>query len=131
MVRGVKEQEQNWARQGRRELESARKALSAEDHYLVAYLSHQAVEKLLKALILHIHLEPPPHTHSLLRLGALAKVPVEHEGKLRELTPHYMLSRYPDASGEPPYELYTREKAQSILKDATEVIGWIEKQLKQ
>ncbi len=127
----AREQEQNWAKQGRRELESAERALSADDFYLVAYLCHQSVEKMLKALILHRRQEPPPHTHSLMRLGALVGIPDEHGGKLRELTPHYMLSRYPDASGEPPYELYTRQKTEAMLKDAREVITWIEKQLTQ
>jgi len=125
----VKEQILNWTKQGRRELESAERALGSGDYYLVAYLCHQAVEKMLKGLILHNRMEPPPHTHSLMRLGALVDIPKAHGECLRSLTPHYMLSRYPDASGEPPYELYTREKAESILKEAKEVIGWIEKQL--
>ena len=125
----MKEQIQNWTKQGRKELESAGKALASEDYYLVAYLCHQAVEKMLKGLVLHNRMEPPPHTHSLMRLGALVDVPKEHGENLRNLTPHYMLSRYPDASGEPPYELYTREKAEAILKEAKEVISWIEKQL--
>ncbi len=115
-----------WVKQGKRELESAERALASGDYYLTAYLCHQAVEKMLWGLLLHRNLEPPPRTHSLIRLGRLVGAPQEHEARLRELTPHYMLAKYPDASGEPPYELYTREMAESLLEGAKEVVIWIE-----
>lgn len=125
----MREQVVNWKKQGKMEIESAERALTSGDFYLVAYLSHQAVEKLLKALILHRSHQPPPYTHSLIRLGKDAKVPRKFENSLRDLTPHYVLSRYPDASGEVPYELYDQRKAEAILRDAKEVISWIEKQI--
>ncbi|MEM2869096.1 MAG: HEPN domain-containing protein [Thermoplasmata archaeon] len=118
-----------WVKQAKREMESAERALAAGDFYLVAWLCHQSVEKMLRALLMHKNLEPPEEKHSLIRLGHIASVPPEHDTRLRELTPHYTLSRYPDASGEPPYELYTKEKAEALMEDAKEVIVWIEEQM--
>ncbi|PIU21076.1 MAG: hypothetical protein COT15_04245 [Candidatus Diapherotrites archaeon CG08_land_8_20_14_0_20_34_12] len=47
-----------------------------------------------------------------------------------ELAPQYVLTRYPDASKEPHFELYDERRADYVMKKSEEVIAWIKKQLK-
>ncbi|KYK28553.1 MAG: hypothetical protein AYK19_20860 [Theionarchaea archaeon DG-70-1] len=77
---------------------------------MVAFLCQQAVEKSLTALILHTKREFYP-SHSLIYLGKSVGIPHTFHSFLRELTPQYTISRYPNAAGEVPFELYDEEMA--------------------
>lgn len=119
----------SWRMQAERDLISAENALKSQDYYMVAFLCQQAVEKSLRALILHTKREFYP-SHSLIYLGKTVNIPKTFHSFLRELTPQYTISRYPNATGEVPSELYDEEIASNFLKKSKEVLQWIEKQLK-
>lgn len=125
----MREEILNWWKQAKRDLVSARHALEAGDYYLVVFLCHQAVEKGLKAHIMKNERLSEFGMHSLIFLGKRACLPEKFHTFLRQLTPQYTLTRYPDAGSEPPYELYDKAQAEDFLRKAREVIAWIGKQL--
>ncbi|MBU7047510.1 MAG: HEPN domain-containing protein [Theionarchaea archaeon] len=100
----------NWWIQAERDLLSARNAFKSKDYYVTAFLCQQAVEKSLKALILHMKREFNP-SHSLIYLGKSVGIPDMFHSFLRDLTPQYTISRYPNSSGEIPFELYDKKIA--------------------
>ena len=125
----MREEIESWWRQAQRDFASAGHALEFKDFHLVVFLCHQAVEKGLKALLMLKKNEPAPPSHSLIFLGKETKAPEAFHSFLRELTPQYVLTRYPDASNEPPFELFDDARAKHFLEKTKEVIEWIGKQL--
>ena len=123
-----------WLKQAEKDLEAAEKNFKLNEWYLVAFLSQQAVEKALKALLLKKIKNPEMflERHSLVYLGKMAKIPSKFFPFLRELTKDYIVSRYPGAGSidEPPYELYDESKAKNVLKKAKEILRWIKQQIK-
>jgi len=77
---------------------SVRNAMAAADYRDVAFHCQQAVEKLLKAVIVQQTSQRPPYEHNLWKLwqhiSGIA-CPPEVEEALAALNPHYFLSRYP------------------------------------
>ncbi len=58
------------------------------------------------------------------------KVPEEYLSIARELTPEFIITRYPDAAGGAPFELYDYKTAASILEKAERFFAWLEKKIK-
>lgn len=125
----MRKEPNTWWMQAKRDFKSAKNAFKSEDYYVVAFLCQQAVEKSLEALILHAKREFYP-SHSLIYLGKSVGIPDRFHSFLRELTLQYTISRYPNAAGEIPSELYDEKIASDYLKKSEEVLQWIEKQLK-
>ena len=48
---------------------------------------------------------------------------------LRQLTPEFVTTRYPDAAYGTPYELYDEDIVNEILKNSKEVLKWIGSQI--
>jgi HEPN domain-containing protein len=97
----------------------------------VAYHSHQAGEKALKALVIYkrgYHL-----THSckflLDQLKAHGMSVDELYSYARELDVHYLTSRYPNTASAPPYELYDELKAKELLDSARKLFDFVEGRL--
>jgi HEPN domain-containing protein len=121
-----------WFEQAKRDLKMADELLRSGLFEGVAYHSHQAGEKALKALVVHkrgYHL-----THSckflLDQLKAQGMNVEELYGYARELDMHYLTSRYPNAASAPPYELYDEEKAKELLDDARKLVNFVEEALR-
>ena len=125
----MRKETKNWWMQVERDMKSAKNALKSKDYYLVAFLCQQAVEKSLETLILHTKKEFYL-SHSLIYLGKSVDIPDTFHSFLRDLTPQYIITRYPNATGEIPFELYDEEIASRYLEKSEEVLQWIEKQLK-
>ncbi len=118
----------NWWRQAQADFDAAQDNLGTDHHYLVAFLSHQATEKALKALYIQTERENV-QTHNLVRLARDLDLPdplVDHCGELNQ---DYISTRYPDAPTGVPEETYTEGMARSRIEKAEEVITWIEKRL--
>lgn len=49
---------------------------------------------------------------------------------LRELTVHYVISRYPNAANALPYELYDESKARDLVERAKRVLDWARRNLR-
>lgn len=104
---------------------SAHNAMKAADYRDVAFHCQQAVEKLLKAVIVRQTGQRPPYEHNLWRLWQCTSsvaCPSEVQETLAALNPHYFLSRYPGVGIE--YDLVA---AQEIMGRMEQVWEWLTK----
>ncbi len=88
------------------------------------------VEKALKALFLYENKGLVPQSHSLIYLANNTTLPKKYYSFLRELTPKFVNTRYPDAASDLPYLLYDKENTKPIIEQSGEVLEWIQKKLK-
>ena len=112
--------------QARRDLENARKNIGIGAYEVAAFLSHQAVEKYLKAAWIELKRARPPATHYLKELGDGLDMEEPLLTKLLYLNPDYTIARYPDAANGVPYELYDEPTASAKVQAAEEIARWIE-----
>ncbi len=118
-------------KQALKDLELAEKNYEVEGYYVCAFLCHQALEKALKALYILIYKKFPEKTHSLVTLGKKINIPKELLSILRELTPDFIISRYPDVIGELPYEIYDEETTKCKLLKTKKIMDWILKEIEK
>jgi HEPN domain-containing protein len=105
----------------------AAKTLLSKRHYLqTIFLSHQALEKYLKALVQEVTDETPKFTHdfALLMKQSKAKFPDAMEESLLRLSPHYLGTRYPEEIAK-FRKYYNRTFALAFLSDTQEIIEWL------
>jgi HEPN domain-containing protein len=119
----------NWLKQAEYDFETAKYNFDGGRYSTAAFLVQQAVEKALKAYFLFRNKKPPETTHSLIYLAKETGVPALHYRFLKELTPEFIMSRYPDASGELPYQIYDKGLLEDYLKKSEEVLNWIRSQM--
>jgi HEPN domain-containing protein len=112
--------------QARRDLENARKNIAIGAYEVTAFLSHQGVEKYLKAAWIQKRRARPPASHYLKELGEGLRIPKRLMAHLLFLNPDYTVARYPDAANGVPYELYDKATANAKVKAAEEVARWVE-----
>lgn len=115
-------------KQAERDLENARRIIGIEAYELAAFVTHQAVEKHLKAVWMHLRSETAPRTHSLTELGDALGVPKALRRHLVYLNPDYVTTRYPDAANGIPYEVYDRETAEAKVAAGEELFRWLRQQ---
>lgn len=99
-----------WFKQAVHDLEMAERSISIEGYDVAAFLAHQAVEKLLKSLLI-LEGKEAPRIHKLERLSQLLNLPEKLEEIIYDLTEDYASSRYPDVTNEMPYLQYDKESA--------------------
>ncbi len=117
-----------WLVQAKADFKAARDNLKSRNFYLVAFLSHQTIEKGLKALYIEREREMPLRSHDLRKLAAAIGIPNRFRSFVSELNPAYIFARYPDATKGTPAQAYEREEVTTILKQAKEVFSWIQSQ---
>jgi len=108
-------------------LEAARSSLRSGHFFVTALLCEQAVQKAMKGLFIRKKRTYPPRTHSLPELGRLLGMPSHLLHALRVLGRHYYATRYPDAAGGVPAEMYDRKTAEEAMALSGEVMEWIER----
>ncbi len=111
-----------WYKQALHDLEMAEKNIDIGGYDVSASLSHQAVEKLLKALLAFGGRRIPKIHH----LDQLAETLGLNESLIEivyDLTGDYIFTRYPDVSSFIPYEEYTKERALTKLKIAQRIFS--------
>lgn len=123
--------ENDWIEQGSYDLETARAMLASGRYLYVLFCCQQAVEKTLKALIVHRTGEFPPRIHSLPRLAQAAGLDPDapRMESLAELSAFYIQTRYPGeikAMG----DHIARQKAEAKLNETEEIIAWLQSLLK-
>jgi HEPN domain-containing protein len=102
---------------------SARNAMSAADYRDVAFHCQQAIEKLLKAVIVQRTGQRPPYQHNLWRLWQHISgitCPQDIQEALAALNPHYFLSRYPGVDIE-----YDEIAAQELMERMECIWQWL------
>nr|WP_276321752.1 HEPN domain-containing protein [Saccharolobus shibatae] len=115
-------------------MDVARILIEGGKYFASAFYSQQAVEKALKAFILFIG-KDPGKTHSLTELLSI----IENEGfeipqKIKEdimvISPHFIISRYPDAANGIPAKQYNKTISIDIYNRSKEVIEWLKESLR-
>lgn len=95
-------------------------------HHITCFLCQQAVEKMLKGLLVAAS-ETPERTHNLGRLASLVEPHfpkiAPHISKIRKLDKYYITSRYPDDLTAD----FSKEDAIQALDIATSIIALAEK----
>ena len=112
------------------DLETARIMLETRRYYASAFFSHQAAEKALVALFVHVKGEISPKTHNLLEL--LEHMGIEDEeivDAAMELNPEYVVSRYPDAANGVPAQMYNERIAKERFEEARRIVEYCERRL--
>lgn len=127
----MKEKATTWLELAENDLEFARGILRGgqRPHYAVHYC-HQAIEKLLKAIVQERSSEDPKRTHNFKTLcqQAKLKLPENIEAFLVRLSPHYLASRYPEDMKK-FYALYTTAYAAKLLQETERSFAWLRGQL--
>lgn len=120
-----------WIEQAEADLKVARDNLTVQNYHVVAFYCQQSVEKGLKAMIIQQSEQEPPRVHSLPLLAGKVGLPDRFQHQIELLNPVYAISRYPGFTRETPMEYYTRDRAEALLRAATEVLQWIRSSLQQ
>jgi len=115
-----------WLKQALHDLEMAEKNISIGGYDIAAFLSHQSVEKLLKA-IFAIEGRKIPKTHYLDDLARELELGKNIINIISELTIDYTFSRYPDVADNVPYEEYNEKIAKEKVKTAKEIFKTLKK----
>ena len=133
MVWVVREEAIDWFEEGRVDLRRARRSLEYGDFSLLCYLSQQAIEKVLKAVLIGVKRVRPPHLHDLTVLyGMICDVlplPDDIRDRIAEVSQYYVTARCPNAGLMRPSESFSRSQAERALEVARYVVGEVEKTL--
>ena len=114
------------------DLETAKVMLETRRYYASAFFSHQAAEKALKAIFIHLKREISPNTHNLLEL--LEHLNIDDEEVVdaaMELNPEYVVSRYPDAANGIPAQMYNERIAKERYKKALRIVEYCRERLEE
>lgn len=118
----------DWVRQARRDLEQAEDSLVKQRHEWACFAAHQAAEKAVKALHLHMGQEARGHVISRLLRDLPGCVTVSDVllDKARVLDGYYIPTRYPNGHPEgAPFEHYGALQSKEALAYAREIIEFI------
>ena len=126
----MRREAENWFKQSRADMKTANDCLNAGNYYAAAFFSQQAIEKALKAYFIIKREDVPPKTYNLLDLCLELEVPEEFLTTARELTPEFIITRYPNAAGGVPAELYDIRSTTKILRKTERFFKWIETVMK-
>lgn len=130
----MKDLVKRWLEYAKADLEAAEVLVNhPKSHYsyqLAVLHCHQAIEKILKTVIIAKKNEPK-RVHNLIYLLEESKLDISEENRkyIEELSPHYQPSRYPDIPYKGPILKYNKKTAEYHLDKTMEIFLWIEKQL--
>jgi HEPN domain-containing protein len=124
---------EKWLKQALEDLATAKDTIATGHYYAAAFWAEQAAKKALRALLISEGREE--RAHDLLGLLDIIEeetgLPVEEiRGDAAKLTPHYTISRYPDAANGVPYTLYDKEDAEELVRGAERVVEWVRRSLR-
>jgi len=100
--------------------------------YYTAHFCHQAIEKLLKAIISERTNKIPLPTHNfkiLLDQAGLKDIPEEKKRFIFSLMPHYIGTKYPEDVAK-LYKQYTKIFVQRLYRQTEGVFRWLKVYLK-
>jgi len=123
---------QDWQRQAERDLAQAEDSRAASRHEWACFASHQAAEKAIKALHLHLGQEAWGHVVArlLVELPATAGVPPMLVEKGRVLDSYYIPARYPNSHAEgAPFEHYGPLQSEEAIRYAREILALVRAQM--
>lgn len=120
----MRKETENWWKQADKDLESAKRIMELGEHQVSAFLSQQAVEKALKALLIETT-GNFPRIHDIVELSRRVKAPSKIIELCAVINPAYTSTRYPDVASE-----FDKGEVEEIVKSAKEILEWTKKELK-
>ena len=122
---------QTWVDQARYDQETAEAMFASKRYLYVLFCCQQAVEKLLKAIIVDRTGEFPPRIHNLPRLVEAAGIEIDEEriDFLAMLSAYYIQTRYPEEMVAIASTV-TRSIADENLCKTKEITKWLISMLK-
>jgi len=111
-----------WWEQAKRDFRVASRTHASRDYDVAVFYCEQAVQKALKAVLLHRTARPPPKIHNLVTLGKMVGVGGQMIEFLAALAPQYMRTRYPDAAGQVTTALFDGRISLSFLRGTKKVM---------
>jgi len=129
LVMPIREEVLNWLEEARADLRHSEASSSLGDYNWSCFAAHQAAEKALKALILHV-LGEYARGHDLVKLYSMVKDQVElvlDMADLSRLSAYYTQARYPNAGIERPSKEIMREQAVEALMIARRILDEVSK----
>ena len=117
---------ERWAEQAEYDFDTARAMLDGGRYLYVLFCCQQAVEKMLKGVIVKRTSEFPPRSHNLTRLVEVAGIALDapQADILGELTGYYIHSRYPEELEDLAGRV-TRLVASETLRETAEALQWL------
>jgi HEPN domain-containing protein/predicted nucleotidyltransferase len=124
----MREETKNWLEFAKEDLNAARDNLEINYYRISVFLSQQAIEKSLKALIIEEQ-EILIRTHSLSQLGFEANIDDEMITFFRNTSKIYINTRYPDGEHQQIQTKFTISDAQKFLECAEKVMALVVKRV--
>jgi HEPN domain-containing protein len=129
----MKRKTKTWLELATNDLMLAKEILNRKSKvYYSAHFCHQAIEKLLKAIISEHTEEIPLPTHNfkiLLKQAKLNNIPEDKKKFIFSLMPHYIGTKYPEDITK-LYKKYTKAFVQRLYKNTEEIFQWLKTYLK-
>src|SRR3989441_4539813 len=122
----------DWFRQAQRDVEQAADSRRAGRHEWACFAAHQAAERAVKALHLHLGQEAWGHVVAKLirELPASADAPASLVEQGQVLDTFYIPSRYPNSHPEgAPFEHYGPLQGEEALRFARAIIDFVRRRL--
>lgn len=122
----------DWMNQALRDLAQADDSRAAERHEWACFAAHQAAEKAVKALHLHLGQEAWGHVAARLlsELPEDTQVPAGLIDKARVLDTFYIPPRYPNSHPEgAPFEHYGALQSEEAIRYAREIVEFARSQM--
>jgi len=120
----MKEEIERWFKSGKEDLRKAKDNLEIGNYDLTSFLCQQAVEKILKAILIK-KTNKFPKIHDLVMLGKLAGIEEDLLKDCEKLTLVYTETRYPDVST----RKYNKKESEEDINLAEKIIKWVAKNL--
>ena len=123
---------EHWLELSNKDLNVAEDLLPLKHYVYVAFMCHQAIEKVMKAYYVKLHDETPPFTHELLLLastgGFYDDFLDEQKHFIRQLSPLNIRTRYPEYK-DLIYRQLTKQVSEQILEQTKQLHQWINEKL--
>ncbi len=119
-----------WVSLSRYDLNTAKAMLASRRYLYVLFTCQQAIEKMLKALVVQNTRSFPPKIHDLVKLLTIAGIEAPEENKefLGKLNYYYLETRYPAELSEIS-KLIKRQIALDNFNETRKTLTWLKSKL--
>jgi len=127
----MKKKTKTWYELAKNDLDFAKSLKDKKTRsYYCVHFCHQAIEKILKAIVQEFTDEIPLRTHNLINLVKQSdlKLSKERENFLLRLSPHYIGTKYPEDIDK-LYKTYSEKFVKEIFNETKEIFQWLQEQL--
>lgn len=119
-----------WVEIAKYDLDTAKAMMETGRYLYVAFMCHQSLEKLLKAIISNKQDDMAPYTHNLIVLANLSGVKFDKKQEifLAKLNPFNIEARYPKTK-QSLSSICSKKTASDILSKTEEIFVWLKQRL--